>query len=56
MVQEIYNLDIIHYGSPVPFVINSMEKITEEYGRIAEDPHRHNPFHGFTLFQPLQPF
>ncbi len=42
MAQKIYNLDLIYNGSPVPFAISAMEKMTDEYGGIAEDPHRHN--------------
>jgi hypothetical protein len=56
MVQKIYNLDLIYNGSPVPFVISAIKKMTEEYGGITEDPHRHDLFHGLIPSRTLHPF
>ena len=39
---KIYSLDLLHNGTPVPFVIKTMEEIDEALGGIADNPHRHN--------------
>lgn len=41
---KIYSLDLLHKGTPVPFVIKTMEEIDKALGGIADNPHRHNYF------------
>jgi AraC-like DNA-binding protein len=40
--EKIYSYDLVYNGAPMPFVIKTMEKIDEEAGGIADNPHRHN--------------
>lgn len=40
--EKIYSLDLMYKGTPVPFVIKTMEEIDEALGGIADTPHRHN--------------
>lgn len=37
-----YDLDLLYEGSPMPFVLKTMEEIDEQLGGIADTPHRHN--------------
>jgi AraC-like DNA-binding protein len=39
---KIYSLDLMYNGSPMPFVIKTMEEVDQQLGGIADDPHRHN--------------
>jgi AraC family transcriptional regulator, transcriptional activator of pobA len=39
---KIYSLDLLYEGTPMPFVIKTMEEIDEALGGIADNPHRHN--------------
>jgi AraC family transcriptional activator of pobA len=39
---KIYSYDLVYNGSPMPFVIKTMEEIDKEAGGIADNPHRHN--------------
>ncbi len=39
---KIYNLDLKYNGSPMPFVIKTMEEVDRALGGIADNPHRHN--------------
>ncbi len=41
MSAKIYNLELLDGTLPVPFLIRSLEDSVDEYGGIAEDPHRH---------------
>ena len=47
---NIYSLDLLHNGTPSPFVIKTMEEIDELMGGIADNPHRHNYY---TVIWPL---
>jgi AraC-like DNA-binding protein len=40
--EKIYSLDLMYNGSPMPFVIKTMEEVDKHLGSIADDPHRHN--------------
>lgn len=40
--EKIYSLDLMHNGTPAPFVIKTMEEIDEALGGIADTPHKHN--------------
>lgn len=37
-----YDLNLLYEGSPMPFVLKTMEEIDEQLGGIADTPHRHN--------------
>ncbi len=39
---KIYSQDLIYNGTPMPFVIKTIEAIEAETGGFADDPHRHN--------------
>ncbi len=39
---KIYSLELMYNGSPMPFVIKTMEEIDRALGGIADNPHRHN--------------
>jgi AraC-like DNA-binding protein len=39
---KINSLDLLYNGTPMPFVIKTMEEIDEQLGGIADKPHRHN--------------
>ncbi len=47
---KIYSLDLTYNGSPMPFVIKTMEEIDEALGGIADNPHTHNYY---TIIWPL---
>jgi AraC-like DNA-binding protein len=40
--EKIYSLDLMYNGTPMPFVIKTMEEIDEALGGIADNPHTHN--------------
>lgn len=40
--EKIYSLDLMYNGTPMPFVIKTMEEIDEVLGGIADNPHTHN--------------
>lgn len=39
---KIYSMDLRFNGTPMPFVIKTMEEIDRALGGIADNPHRHN--------------
>lgn len=39
---KIYSLDLHLDGTPMPFVMKTMEEIDRQLGGIADNPHRHN--------------
>lgn len=47
---KIYSLDLTYNGSPMPFVIKTMEEIDLALGGIADNPHTHNYY---TIIWPL---
>jgi AraC family transcriptional regulator, transcriptional activator of pobA len=42
MAEKIYSLDLLHDGTPVPFMIRSMDEIFSEQEGFVDEPHRHN--------------
>jgi len=40
--EKIYSLELVYNGTPMPFVIKTMEEIDRQLGGIADNPHRHN--------------
>jgi AraC family transcriptional activator of pobA len=40
--EQIYSLDLMYNGTPMPFVIKTMEEIDKALGGIADNPHTHN--------------
>jgi AraC-type DNA-binding domain-containing proteins len=47
---KIYSLDLLYNGTPMPFVIKTMEEVDKQLGGIADDPHRHNYY---TIIWPI---
>jgi len=43
MEQKIYSLDLLNNGVPAPFVLRTMEEITDRQKGIAADPERNDP-------------
>jgi len=39
---KIYSLDLNYNGTPMPFVMKTMEEIDQQLGGISDIPHRHN--------------
>jgi AraC family transcriptional regulator, transcriptional activator of pobA len=48
---QIYSLDLLYEGKPVPFVIKTMEEIDRALGGIADNPHKHNYY---TIIWPVE--
>lgn len=40
--EKIYSLDLHLNGTPMPFVMKTMEEIDQQLGGISDNPHRHN--------------